>query len=38
MKIKKSVNGVTHTAEYSYTLTEETKKKFNKILAEGVKK
>jgi hypothetical protein len=39
MKIKKTVNGVTHTAEYSYAgLTAETKETYNKLYAEAIKK
>lgn len=39
MKTKKTVNGATHTAEYSYTgLTEEVKKTYNKLYAEAIKK
>ena len=38
MKIKITVNGVTHTAEYTYTLTEKTKDNFNKLVAESIKK
>ena len=39
MKIKKSVNGVVHTAEYTHSgLTEETVKTYNKLLAEAAKK
>jgi hypothetical protein len=35
-RIKITVNGVTHTAEYTYSgLTQETIKTFNKTLAEG---
>ena len=35
MKIKTSVNGVVHTAEYTYTgLTDETIKTYNRLLAE----
>ena len=37
-KIKKTVNHVTHTADYTYTgLTEETKKTYNRLLAEKLK-
>ena len=38
MKIKITVNGVTHTAEYTYTLTDKTKDTFNKLVAEAIKK
>lgn len=38
MKIKITVNGVTHTAEYTYTLTDKAKETFNKLVAEAIKK
>ena len=37
-RIKITVNGVTHTAEYTYTLTEKTKETFNKLVADAIKK
>ena len=39
MKIKKSVNGTQHKAEYTYSgLSEKTVQTYNKLVVEAIKK